>query len=168
MADASVEELGQVPGMGNAKAARVLAALELGRRLVSQQGDERPQVRSAADVAGIMMPRLRDSVREEFVALLLDTKHRVIENKTISIGHLNASLVHPRELFRECVRRSAAAVILVHNHPSGDPSPSPDDLSLTKRLEEAGRLLGITVLDHVIVGDNRYISLRERGLCEVS
>jgi DNA repair protein RadC len=125
-----------------------------------------PQVRSAADVADIMLPKMRDLPREEFVALLLDTKHRVVENKTVSIGHLNASLVHPRELFRECVRRSAAAVILVHNHPSGDPEPSPDDLNLTRRLEEAGRILGISVLDHVIIGDNRYISLRERGHCE--
>jgi DNA repair protein RadC len=168
IADASVEELKQVSGVGTAKAARVLAALEFGRRLSSESGDDRRQIRSACDVADLMMPKLRDAPREEFVALLLDTKHKVIECKTISIGHLNASLVHPRELFRECVRRSAAAVILVHNHPSGDPNPSQEDIHLTRRLEEAGNLLGINVLDHVIVGDNRYISLRERGLCEVS
>lgn len=168
LADASVEEIAQLPGLGIAKSARVLAALELGRRLNGENGDSRPQIRSAADVADIMLPKMRDLAREEFVALLLDTKHKVIESKTISIGHLNASLVHPRELFRECVRRSAAAVILVHNHPSGDPEPSQDDLNLTRRLEEGGHLLGITVLDHVIIGDNRYISLRERGQCEVS
>ena len=140
-----------------------MAALELGRRLVINSVEERPRIRSAADVAALSLPRMRDLPREEFVAFLLDTRHRVIETKTISIGHLNASLVHPRELFREGVRRSAAAMILAHNHPSGDPEPSADDVRLTRRLQEAGKLLGITVLDHVIIGDNRYVSMRERG-----
>ena len=163
LADASVEEIMQVKGLGPAKAARLLAALELGRRLVINSVEERPRIRSAADVAALSLPRMRDLPREEFVAFLLDTRHRVIETKTISIGHLNASLVHPRELFREGVRRSAAAMILAHNHPSGDPEPSADDVRLTRRLQEAGKLLGITVLDHVIIGDNRYVSMRERG-----
>lgn len=165
LADASVEEIAQVVGVGPAKAARVLAALELGRRLTVQAGDQRPRVQSADDAASLVGARMRDLAREEFVALLLDTKHKLIEAKTVSIGHLNASLVHPRELFREGVRRSAAAVILVHNHPSGDPEPSSDDVHLTRRLQQAGRLLGITVLDHIIIGDNRYTSLRELGLC---
>jgi len=163
LADASVEEIMQVKGVGPAKAARLLAALELGRRLVINSVEERPRIRSAADVAALSLPRMRDLPREEFVAFLLDTRHRVIETKTISIGHLNASLVHPRELSREGVRRSAAAMILAHHHPSGDPEPSADDVRLTRRLQEAGKLLGITVLDHVIIGDNRYVSMRERG-----
>ncbi|MGI6082370.1 MAG: RadC family protein [Limnochordia bacterium] len=163
LADASVEEIMQVKGVGPAKAARLLAALELGRRLMIHTVEERPRIRSAADVADLSLPRMRDLPREEFVAFLLDTRHRVIETKTISIGHLNASLVHPRELFREGVRRSAAAMILAHNHPSGDPEPSAEDVRLTHRLQEAGELLGISVLDHVIIGDNKYVSMRERG-----
>jgi len=165
LADASVEEITQVEGIGPAKAASLLAAMELGRRLVAQQGHMRPPVRCAADAASLVLPRLRDLAREEFLVLLMDTKNKVIAIKTVSVGHLQGSLVHPRELFREAVRRSAAAVILVHNHPSGDPEPSADDLSLTDRLRDVGRILGIPVLDHVIIGDNKYISLRERGLC---
>ena len=165
LADASVEEIMQVAGIGAAKAASMLAALELGRRLMAQGGAARPAIRCVADVVNLAMPRLRDLAREEFLAVMLDTKHKVIEVKTVSVGHLNASLVHPRELFREGVRRSAAAMILAHNHPSGEPEPSSDDLALTERLQDAGRLLGIPVLDHVIIGDNRYVSLRERGLC---
>jgi DNA repair protein RadC len=166
LADASVEEIAQIRGVGPAKAVRLLAALELGRRLLLQTGEQRPQIRCAADVAALSLAKMRDLPREEFVAFLLDTKHRVIEAKTISVGHLSASLVHPRELFREGVRRSAAAMILAHNHPSGDPEPSNEDVRLTHRLQQAGKLLGITVLDHVVIGDNRYVSLRERGLCE--
>jgi DNA repair protein RadC len=166
LADASVEEIMQVSGIGTAKAASLLAALELGRRLMAQQGEVRPAIRGAADVANLIMPRLRDLAWEEFLAILLNTKHKVIEVKTVSVGHLNGTLVHPRELFRESVRRSAAAIILAHNHPSGDPEPSSDDLALTHRLQSAGQLLGIPVLDHIIIGDNRYVSLRERGLCE--
>ena len=166
LADASVEEIMQVSGIGTAKAASLLAALELGRRLMAQQGEVRPAIRGAADVANLIMPRLRDLAWEEFLAILLNTKHKVIEVKTVSVGHLNGTLVHPRELFRESVRRSAAAIILAHNHPSGDPEPSSDDLALTHRLQNAGQLLGIPVLDHIIIGDNRYVSLRERGLCE--
>jgi DNA repair protein RadC len=165
LADASAEEMAQIVGVGPAKAARVLAALELGRRLRTQEGELRPQVRSAACVAELMGAKMRDLPHEEFVALLLDTKHRVITVKTVAVGHLNGSLVHPREVFREGVRRSAAAVVLVHNHPSGDCEPSGEDLNLTGRLQQAGRLLGIQVLDHIIIGDNRYASLRERGLC---
>ncbi len=164
LAAASVEELVSVRGIGPAKAIHVLAALEFAKRLQEHTGDELDLINNPGDAAGIVMEDMRRLDREHFVILMLNTKHRVMAKKVVSIGHLNASLVHPRELFKDVIRRSSAAVILVHNHPSGDPTPSEDDLSITRRLVDAGNLLGISVLDHVIVGDHRYVSLREQGL----
>jgi DNA repair protein RadC len=108
--------------------------------------------------------RLRDEKREHFLALLMDTKGGVLREHTVSVGDLSSSLVHPREVFVEAIRRSAASLLVAHNHPSGDPTPSPEDVQVTRRLVEAGELLGIEVLDHVIIGDNRWVSLREKGL----
>ena len=157
LADASVEEIMQVKGVGPAKAARLLAALELGRRLVINSVEERPRIRSAADVAALSLPRMRDLPREEFVAFLLDTRHRVIETKTISIGHLNASLVHPESYF---VRRSAQCRghDLGDNHPSGDPEPR-------RRRASDPSPARSRALNHGVgpCGDNRYVSMRERG-----
>jgi DNA repair protein RadC len=116
------------------------------------------------DAADLVLSELGRADKEYFMIIMLNTKHRVIGKKVISIGHLSGSLVHPREMFKEVIRRSSAAVIVVHNHPSGDPTPSQDDVAVTKRLVEAGELLGIQVLDHIIVGDNRYVSFREQGL----
>ncbi len=164
--EAAPEELAAVPGVGPAKAARLKAALELSRRLQAAQRGERPTVRGPADVAALLMPEMRLLDREEFRAVLLDVRHRVMAVVTVAVGHLSGALVHPREVFKECIRRSCAAVVLVHNHPSGDPTPSQQDLALTTRLVQAGQLLGIEVLDHVILGDNRHTSLKEQGLLQ--
>ncbi len=160
---ASIEELTGLRGVGIAKAAQIVAATETGRRVrVEPFSDERP-IRSADDVARRMRVKLDGLDREEVWVLLLDTKHRVRGTHVISIGHLSGAPVHPRELFKEAIRRSAAAVVAVHNHPSGDPTPSPDDWALTKRLRQVGDVIGIELLDHVILGDNTHVSMRELG-----
>jgi DNA repair protein RadC len=152
-----------VAGVGIATAARVLAALELGRRAAAEDPVERPRIQGPGDVYLRLGPRLRDLPQEEFHALLLDTRHRVIREVLVTRGTLDASLITPREVFRVAVVEGAAAVILVHNHPSGDPTPSPDDRAVTRQIAEAGHALGIPVLDHVIVGDGRFASLAEEG-----
>ncbi|MDQ7859790.1 MAG: DNA repair protein RadC [Armatimonadota bacterium] len=156
-------ELARHPGVGPAQAGAVVAAFELGRRVHSAPPARRPLVRAPADVAALLGPRLRHLDREHFCAVLLNTRHEVVEVASVAVGGLDAAPIHPREVFKEAVRRSAAAVILVHNHPSGVPEPSGDDLRITVRLAEAGRVVGIAVLDHVIIGDGRFVSLRERG-----
>ena len=163
LAGASPDELSQVPGVGPAKAARIKAAVELGRRLAGSTAN-RPVITSPAEVAKLLMESMRHLDREHFKIVVLNTKNQVLATELISVGSLSSSIVHPREIFKGPLRRSAAAVVLCHNHPSGDPAPSPEDVEVTRRLIEAGRILGIEVLDHVIIGDNRYASLRERGL----
>ncbi|MBI4280168.1 MAG: DNA repair protein RadC [Armatimonadetes bacterium] len=164
LAEASVQELGAVKGIGPAKAVQVLAAFELGRRLHTAAPRARHVVRTPADIAALLMPGMRYLDRERFCAVLLDTRHQVIDVVVVSLGSLNATTVHPREVLKEAIRRSAAALVLVHNHPSGDPEPSRDDVRVTERLRAAGEVVGIEVLDHVILGDGRHASLRERGL----
>lgn len=164
LSQATIEELSSIKGIGAVKAVQVKAALELGKRLSALSSEDRPVIRCPEDVSSLVMEELRDLDREYFLALLLNTKNQVIARETISIGTLNSSIVHPRELFKIAIRRSAAAVILVHNHPSGDPTPSREDINLTKRLIEAGEIIGIDVLDHIIIGDNKFISLKSRGL----
>ncbi|MDO7786259.1 RadC family protein [Desulforamulus aquiferis] len=164
LSQATIEELSTIKGIGAVKAVQVKAALELGKRLASLPSEDRTVIRCPEDVCSLVMEELRDLDREFFQALLLNTKNQVISRETISIGTLNASMVHPRELYKIAIRRSAAAVILVHNHPSGDPTPSREDISLTKRLIEAGEIIGIDVLDHIIIGDNKFISLKSKGL----
>lgn len=164
LACASFEEMSTVKGVGPAKAASIMAAFELAKRLSNSNLQANEVVNSPADAAAIVMDELCLLDREHFIILMLNTKNRVIAKKVISIGHLNATLVHPRELFKDVIKRSSAAVILVHNHPSGDPTPSRDDINITKRLCEVGRLLGIDVLDHLIIGDRQYVSLRQKGL----
>jgi DNA repair protein RadC len=164
LVDAKLEELMAVPGIGPAKAVQLLAAIELGRRIARMKKERTVVIRCPQDVSDLLMDRLRFQTQEHFVVLLLDTKNRVIAEETVSIGSLNASIVHPREVFKPALKRSAASIICAHNHPSGDPTPSREDLEVTARLVEAGRLLGIEVLDHVVIGDHRYISLKEKGL----
>lgn len=162
--DASVEELSGVKGVGPAKAATVKAALELARRLSQFSGPPRPVIKTPDDAAALVMEEMRHFDREHFRALLLNTRNQVIGTDKVSVGTLNSSTVHPRELFRNAIKRSAASVILVHNHPSGDPTPSREDIDITRRLIEAGKIIGIDVLDHIIIGDNKFTSLKAKGL----
>jgi DNA repair protein RadC len=164
VARATVTELAAVHGIGPAKAAQIKAAIEFGRRLVAASPEERPKVRSPRDIYDLLGPTLRDEKREHFIAVLMDTKGGVMRQRTVSVGDLSSSLVHPREVFAEAIRYSAASIIVAHNHPSGDPSPSPEDAAVTRRLVEAGEILGIEVLDHIVVGDGRWVSLKEKGL----
>ena len=162
--NATLEEFEQVKGVGEAKAITVMAAIELGRRVTTLAPAARAVIRTPDDVAALLMPRFRYETKESFIAILLSTKNHVLKTPVISIGSLNASIVHPRELFREAINASAAAVILAHNHPSGDPAPSPEDVSLTRKLVDAGKLLDIPVLDHIVLGDGKYISFKEKGI----
>jgi DNA repair protein RadC len=165
LADATVEELSQVKGIGLAKAAQIKAAFELGKRLESYPGTGKlPVLTNTAEVVSLVQGRLRGKKKEHFLALLLDTRGQLIRIAEVSIGSLDSSIVHPREVFKEAISASAASVIFVHNHPSGDTEPSKDDIALTKRLAEAGEIMGIDVLDHIIVCDQGYLSLKARGL----
>jgi len=164
LARAAAAELSGEDGMGPAKSATLVAALELGRRLAARRLRSGDPVRGPADVFRHFHPRLRDARHERFLLVLLDGRHRMLREVVISQGTLTASLVHPREVFRPALREAAAAVVLVHNHPSGDPTPSREDQEITERLAAAGELLGIPVLDHVVVAERGYVSLRESGL----
>ncbi len=164
LARMSVHDLTQLHGLGSAKASELKAALELGRRSVSADPMTRTVVNSPQDIAHLVMEEMRFLDREHFRIVSLSTKNHVLGISSISIGSLNSSLVHPRECFKEAIRRNSNAIILLHNHPSGDPTPSREDIDVTRRLADGGKILGIEVLDHVIIGDNRYISLKERGI----
>ncbi|MBB5324568.1 DNA repair protein RadC [Anoxybacillus tepidamans] len=161
--DATVEEMTSIKGIGAAKAIQILAAIELGRRISRLSYDERYVIRSPEDGAKYLMDDMRFLSQEHFVAIYLNTKNQVIHRKTVFIGSLNASIVHPREVFKEAIKRSAASIICAHNHPSGDPTPSREDIEVTRRLAECGRIIGIELLDHLIIGDQKFISLKEKG-----
>ncbi len=162
LGEESLESLLEVPGIGPAKGASLAAAFELGRRSFGSALKRGARIQSPRDVQRHFQGRLREWRRESFHVVLLDGRHRLMAVEAISLGTLTASLVHPREVFRDAIRRAAAAVLLVHNHPSGDPSPSQEDRVVTRRLEAAGELLGIRVLDHVIVAEDGYFSFREQ------
>jgi DNA repair protein RadC len=159
----SVDELRRLDGMGTAKAAQVLAAVELGRRTLLRCPSARQQFVAPRDAAAYLLPQFGSRPVEQFGAMMLDTKHRLIRTSVISVGTLDSSPAHPREIFREAASASAAAIVLFHNHPSGDPMPSRDDVELTRRLVQAGEIMGIEVIDHVILADTRYFSFREAG-----
>lgn len=163
--EASVEEMSSIKGIGLAKASQVKAALELANRLTKYTGAKKKSIKSPEDIAEILIGKMGHYDREHFVTVLLNTKNQIISIETASVGHLNASLVHPREIFKSAIKRSAASMILAHNHPSGDTAPSQEDVAVTKRLVKAGEILGIEVLDHIIVGDKRYTSLKQEGYC---
>ena len=155
------DDLTQIAGVGRAKAAQIVAALELGRRTLMHAPSARIQLRSPREAAAYLMPAFGSRRAEQFGVVLLDTKHRVLRTVVVAIGTLNSTVVQPRDVFREAALGAAAAIVVFHNHPSGDPSPSPDDVELTRRLMAAGTLLGIDVVDHIILGDVRYWSFKE-------
>jgi DNA repair protein RadC len=165
VANASVEELIQTSGIGLAKATQIKAALELGRRLEADAGDKPKRIlRSPEDVVAEVRSQLKGKKKEHFLVLCLDTRNRLTNRRLVSMGSLDTSIVHPREVFKEAVSSCAASVIFAHNHPSGDPEPSKEDIELTKRLARAGEIVGIDVLDHIIVCDEGFISLKARNL----
>ncbi len=159
----SQADLRRLKGVGAAKASQILAAVELGRRTLIREPDHRVRLGSPRDVASYLLPSYGARRVEQFGIVLLDTKHRVLKTALLSIGTLDASLVHPREVFREAAGGGAAAIVLFHNHPSGDPTPSGEDVTLTARLVEAGQLMGIEVIDHLVLADARYCSFKEMG-----
>ncbi|GIP45503.1 UPF0758 protein [Paenibacillus sp. J45TS6] len=163
LVDFSIEELVQIKGVGPAKAVQLKAGIELGQRLSQSKLPSSPTIRSPRDAADLLMEQLRYLQKEHFVCLFLNTKNHVIAQETLSMGSLNAAIVHPREVFRAAIKCSSASLICAHNHPSGDPTPSPEDIKLTKRLLEAGDIVGIEVLDHVVIGDGKFVSLKEQG-----
>jgi DNA repair protein RadC len=163
LARALHEDLTRVPGIGDARAAQVLAAVELGRRTLTRVGRQRVQLTGPRSVAELLLPVYGNRPVEQFGVVLLDTKHRVMRTTVVTVGTLDASIVHPREIFREATAAGAAAIVVFHNHPSGDPEPSEDDVALTRRLMAAGVLMGIDVIDHVILANVGYCSMKEEG-----
>jgi DNA repair protein RadC len=167
LSQASVAELSEaVHGLGPAKAAQVLAALELGQRAATLRPDERPQVKSPADAANLLMGDMAYFQQEHLRVLILDTRNYVVNNWRNSLykGTLNSSVVRVAEVFREAIRCNAAAIIIAHNHPSGDPTPSPEDIRVTRQIRQAGELLDIELLDHLVIGAQRHVSMKEKGL----
>ncbi|AKB36778.1 DNA repair protein RadC [Methanosarcina siciliae C2J] len=160
---ANISRLTQVHGVGKAKAAQIAAVFELARRLEIFVEEPKRKICSPKDVYSLMYPRMREQKKEKFITLYLDTKNQILKEEVVSIGSLNASIVHPREVFKSALLESSASVIMVHNHPSGDPSPSREDIMVTEKLVEGGKLLGIDILDHIIIGDGRYVSLKDEG-----
>ncbi len=157
-------DLEQVPGIGPGGVARIKAAFELGRRLLTSADGERPLITSPTDAANLLLGEMSLLEQESMRVILLDTRNRVQAIQTLYQGSLNTTMVRVGELFREAVRGNCAAIIVAHNHPSGDPSPSPEDVSITREIVSAGKLLGIDVLDHLVIGRGRFVSLKERGL----
>jgi DNA repair protein RadC len=163
LARAGCVDLERVPGIGEAKAAQLVAALELGRRTLAHAPAARVQLRTPRDAAAYLLPTFGARPVEHFGVVLLDGKHRVLATTVLSIGTANATVVEPRDVFREAILGGATAVVVFHNHPSGDPSPSPEDAALTARLAAAGTLMGVALVDHVVLGDVRYCSFKEMG-----
>jgi len=161
---ATESQLKEIPGVGPVLAARVKAACELGQRFALESTDPHMQIRSPGDAAVILLPEMSMLEREHFVVVFLDTRNRILSHKTLYTGTINSSIVRIGEVFQEAIRRNVTSIIVAHNHPSGDPNPSPEDVSLTRRLVEAGKLIEVDVLDHLVIGNQKYISMRERGL----
>lgn len=164
LAQAGFDELCRQHGLGQAKATQIKAALELGRRLLATAPEERPQVRKPGDVANLLMSEMGLLEQEQLRVVLLDTKNRIQRVSTVYSGSLNSAVVRIGEVFRDAVRANCASIIVVHNHPSGDPTPSPEDVHVTELMAQAGALLDIELLDHIVIGRNRYVSMKEQGL----
>lgn len=164
LVDSNVEQLSSINGIGQAKASQIKAALELGKRLAAfELGVDKP-VKCPQDVADLLMEEMRYLKKEHMKLVLLNIKCNLISVEEVSVGSLNASIVHPREVFNPAIKKSSASIIMVHNHPSGDPTPSSEDAAITSRINEAGKLIGIELVDHIIIGDGKYISMKEKGL----
>ena len=164
LTNCTIEELMQIKGVGLAKASQIIAAVELGKRIALTANVNNYKIKGPEDVSNLLMEEMRYLNKEIFNIILLNTKNNVIAIENISVGSLNASIVHPREVFNIAIRRSSSAIILAHNHPSGDPKPSTEDVNITKRLIEAGSIIGINVLDHIIIGDGIYFSMKEEEI----
>lgn len=164
LSNATLEQLTSIKGIGECKASQILAAIEIGKRINRWKADDKVKVTSPMVIANLMMDEMRYLDKEHFNIAILDTKNQVLSIENISIGTLNASIVHPRDVFGMAIKKNANSIILLHNHPSGDPQPSNEDINITHRLVEVGNLVGIKVLDHIIIGDNRYISFKEKNL----
>ncbi|MFC4767903.1 RadC family protein [Effusibacillus consociatus] len=162
--EADFHEIIDIPGMGPAKALQIQAAIEIGKRIARLSREPLTVIRSPQDVADLFMDRLRFEKKEHFVVIHLDTKNQIIAEEVASIGSLDSSIVHPREIFKTALKKSSASIICVHNHPSGDPTPSREDILVTKRLAEVGQIMGIEMLDHIVIGEQRFVSLKEQGL----
>ncbi|PAB61377.1 hypothetical protein CCE28_02810 [Anaeromicrobium sediminis] len=157
----TIEELSKIKGIGKTKACQILSSIELGKRLARSVNKRNINIKSPKDIASMYMEEMRCYNKEYFKTILLNTKNKIISTELISIGTLNSSLVHPREVFVQAIRRSASSMILLHNHPSGDVSPSKEDINITKRLIEVSHIVGIEILDHIIIGDGSYYSFKE-------
>ena len=164
LSECSAEELAKIKGVGQAKACQILAGVELGRRIATKPRDVKVAVNSPKSIVSLFMEEMRYYKKENFNILMINTKGEIIGTERISVGDLSSTVIHPREVFLPAIRRSAAAVAFIHNHPSGDPTPSGEDVSTTKKLVKAGEILGIPVWDHIVIGDGKYISLREEQL----
>lgn len=162
--DTTMQELMKTKGVGACKAAQILAAIEIGKRINYREALSKVKINEPSTIANLYMDEMRYLQKEHFRIVLLDTKNQIIVTEEISVGTLNASIVHPRDVFKAAIKRNSNSMILIHNHPSGDPSPSNEDINITNRLIDAGNLIGIKVLDHIIIGDNRYISFKEKNL----
>jgi DNA repair protein RadC len=163
LSQTNLSELMEINGIKEGKAAQIAACFEIARRLETFNDEEKPKINSPEDVYRRIYPGMREQKKEMFIELCLDTKNQIIKEETISIGSLNANIVHPREVFKTALASSAAHIIVAHNHPSGDPSPSREDIEITKKLAETGKIIGIDILDHVIIGDGRHFSMKEAG-----
>jgi len=164
LARLSITEIMEIKGIGEVKAVEIKAALELGRRLIASSPQEKPKISSPADAANLLMSEMSLLEQEHLRLLLLDTRNNVLASPTVYVGSLNTSVIRVAELFRAALKENAAAIIVAHNHPSGDPSPSPEDINVTKQIVKAGEIIDIEVLDHIIIGQQRYVSLKERGM----
>ena len=164
LASLDAKELSRAARLGKVRTAQIKAAVELGSRIASGTIGERPRISVAVDAAAMLKPGMRHLRCEEFRVMTLDSKNRMLDIETVSVGTLTASLVHPREVFRAAIVRNSAALIVTHNHPSGDPTPSREDMAVTARLLEAGKLIGIEVLDHIVIGGDSYVSFKETGI----
>lgn len=164
LAACTPEEISAIPGIGRAKACKIIAAIELGKRIATNPKAKRISINNPDSIADLFMEEMRYYRKEFFKVLLLNTKGEIISVEDASIGDLSSTIVHPREIYSSAIRRSAAAVVFVHNHPSGNPQPSQEDVDVTNRLMEAGKILGIKVLDHIVIGDGTYVSFKDRQL----